>query len=79
MLFRSEVEPPIDEMTKKRVEFYEGLDFELLDYFYLQPPYSKDKNPIELKLMIYDKKLLDNKPLEEIITKIYEFVYGVGS
>ena len=74
-----EVEPPIDEMTKKRVEFYEGLDFELLDYFYLQPPYSKDKNPIELKLMIYDKKLLDNKPLEEIITEIYEFVYGVGS
>ncbi|MBP6429766.1 MAG: GNAT family N-acetyltransferase [Bacteroidales bacterium] len=74
-----EVEPPIDEITKKRVEFYEGLDFELLDYFYLQPPYSKAKNPIELKLMVYDKKLLDNKPLEEIITEIYEFVYGVGS
>ena len=28
-----EVEPPLDEMTKKRVRFYEGLDFELLDYF----------------------------------------------
>ena len=74
-----EVEPPIDEITKKRVVIYEGLDFELLDYFYLQPPNSKAMNPIELKLMVYDKKLLDNKPLEEIITEIYEFVYGVGS
>ena len=74
-----EVEPQVDEMTKKRVKFYEGLDFELLDYFYLQPPYSKGKNPIELKLMVYDKKLLEIKPLEEIITELYEFVYGVGS
>jgi len=36
-----EVEPPVDEMTRNRILFYEGLGLTLReDIDYVQPPYS---------------------------------------
>lgn len=46
-----EVEPPVDEMTKRRVAFYEKLDFYLNPYYHFQPPLNKDTDGVELKIM----------------------------
>ena len=47
-----EVEPPVDEPTRKRVAFYEGLGLVLHDDIsYLQPPYGPGKPPVPLQLM----------------------------
>lgn len=49
-----EVEPPVDSITRRRVAFYESLGFELRSSFsYTQPPYSPQRNAVELKLMTY--------------------------
>ncbi len=49
-----EVEPPVDEMTRKRIGFYEKNGFRLFDGFrYIQPPYGPGQSGMELKLMLY--------------------------
>ena len=73
-----EVEPPNDIISEKRIEFYKGLGFDLLNYHYTQPPYSKEKNPIELNIMVYDKNLLAIKPIDEIVKEIHRVVYEFG-
>ena len=48
-----EVEPPVDETTVKRVGFYRQLGLTLRDDIpYEQPPYSPDKEPVALCLMV---------------------------
>ena len=71
-----EVEPIGDIISKKRIRFYENLNFKLLDYPYFQPSYVSGKESIEMNLMLHDSKLLDKKPLKEIITEIHSVVYG---
>lgn len=48
-----EVEPPSDELTRRRIEFYRRNGFVLNDYPYMQPPISKGKNAIPLAIMTY--------------------------
>lgn len=59
-----EVEPPTDDITKRRIAFYERLGFRLLSAKYIQPSYGVVPGP-ELKLMLFDngKSLNDNSPL----------------
>lgn len=71
-----EVEPPVDELTKRRVRFYERLGFVLNDYPHYQPPLNPTTGMVELKIMS------SCKGLEEEIHKIYRRVlnakmYGV--
>lgn len=48
-----EVESPVDDITCRRVRFYEKNGFRIFDGFrYIQPPYSPDQCGLELKLML---------------------------
>lgn len=54
-----EVEPPIDEMTKKRVVFYERLGWHLSDFQHIQKAYVPGRNGVLLQLMSYPNPLND--------------------
>lgn len=69
-----EVEMPEDEMSRRRIGFYERLGYTLLDIPYFQPPYRKEDSILPMRLMVYDptKTIEDIKPIRE---NIYQHVY----
>lgn len=71
-----EVEPPTDTLTKRRVNFYIRNGFYLNGYDYIQPPYSKEKRPLKLKLMSTGKEI-DKDMFEKFKKEVYLVVYGV--
>ncbi len=71
-----EVEPPCDEITKRRVSFYERLGFILSNYRYTQPPYNKDLPSLELNLMEWGSDMTQTHP-EEIEKILHQKVYGI--
>ena len=71
-----EVEVPLDEMSKRRIGFYERLGFILRnDIFYFQPPYEEGMNGLELKLMHTGN--LEKSLLEKYSEEIKKVVYGI--
>ncbi|NHB67173.1 GNAT family N-acetyltransferase [Perlabentimonas gracilis] len=46
-----EVEPPIDDLSIRRVKFYKELGFAILPQVYMQPSYDGVKPQVELRLM----------------------------
>lgn len=46
-----EVEPPADEISRKRIRFYERNGLILAPYAYSQPPYRKGGAPVPMRLM----------------------------
>ena len=48
-----EVELPEDELTRRRIGFYERNGFVFNEYPYIQPPISKGKSPVPLRIMTY--------------------------
>ncbi len=68
-----EVEYPEDELSKRRVGFYERLGFRLLDNEYLQPAYDDTKQPVPLKIMIFPGN--SNLEFETIRDTLYKKVY----
>ena len=46
-----EAEPPTDELTRRRIRFYERSGLTLYDYPYVQPAYTADSQPVPLCLM----------------------------
>ncbi len=71
-----EVEPPKNEMTKRRVSFYERNGFFLNGYPYVQPPISKGKSPVPLMIMSSGKKLAQAE-FESVKTILYKKVYKI--
>lgn len=71
-----EVEPPVDEIKCRRVRFYEKAGFLLCPEPFVQPPYSPAKNPVELRLMEWGGKLL-NEDVVKIKNELYHTVYTV--
>lgn len=69
-----EVEPPENEISKRRIKFYERNGFNLNDFPYQQPALSKDKNPLKLYLMTYKKKI-EKDEFEKIKNVLYRRVY----
>ena len=69
-----EAEPPTDELTRRRIRFYERSGFTLYDYPYLQPAYTADSQPVELRLM----GTLDTQrtPLDQVSRTLHREVYG---
>lgn len=58
-----EIEPPIDEITEKRLRFYERLGFVMNDYYYEHPSFDKVRPHVhELRLMSYPR-LIDEDEL----------------
>ncbi len=74
--FCLEVEPPNEEITKRRIGFYERNGFFLNEYPYIQPPISKGKHPIPLMIMSSEKRLSEEEFLK-IKTTLYKEVYKV--
>ena len=71
-----EVEPPTDEYSRRRIDFYRGLGFVLHDtYRYIQPSYDEDREAVELRLMTYGAPL--NCNLDALARMLHGSVYGV--
>lgn len=71
-----EVEMPTDEMSKRRIGFYERLGFVLDSHLYYQPPYREGEPWLEMRYMTYGPLDL-NTSFEEIKKMIYKYVYNV--
>lgn len=73
-----EVEKPIDEMSRRRIGFYQRCGFRLCEKYYVQPPYRKGGESLPMFLMYAgtDDIAAD---FESIRDEIYEKVYGVNS
>lgn len=70
-----EVEPAIDNLTRRRIGFYSRLGFCLHLQPYTQPPYDETKNSVDMHLMSYNLDNFDNR-FTEIKDTIYREVYG---
>lgn len=73
-----EVEMPTDEMSRRRIGFYERLGFVLDNHYYRQPPYRSNGEWLEMKLMTYGDLNLSHT-FEQIKTDIYTHVYRFKS
>ena len=72
-----EVEPQHDEISKRRINFYERLGFHLNDFYYEQPPLRKGLEYCELKIMSYPKKIIENEFLP-YKKSIYQTAYKIN-
>ncbi len=74
-----EIEPVIDEITQRRLNFYKRLNFVLNEYEHYQIPFRKAEVEVDLKLLLmsYEKKLNKNeyekiyKNMKKVLTKSY--------
>ena len=73
-----EVELPEDDLTRRRVGFYERQGFRLDTQCYIQPPYRVGGPSLELRLMSYGPLELSPR-FAEVRDALYEKVYGVKS
>lgn len=71
-----EVELPEDEMKRRRIGFYERNGFYLNEYDYVQPAFSKEKNPVPLKIMTTGSKVSEEE-FRCIKNLLYTEVYKV--
>ena len=65
-----EVELPEDELTRRRIGFYERNGFVFNEYPYIQPPISKGKSPVTLRIMTYRSEIT-----REEFQKMKEILY----
>ena len=72
-----EVELPEDELTRRRIGFYERNGFVFNEYPYIQPPISKGKSPVPLRVMTYGKGIT-RQAFEEMRKVLYRRVYKCG-
>lgn len=71
-----EVELPVEEMSKRRVGFYERLGFVLDHNEYQQPPYQVGGECLDMHLMSFGDIDL-NTEFERIKRSLHQYVYGV--
>lgn len=72
-----EVELPSDDLSRRRIGFYERLGFVLDDHIYYQPPYHPGDQPLEMRLMHYGCLHL-TEAFEAVRECIYREVYGIN-
>ncbi|MDR1006523.1 MAG: GNAT family N-acetyltransferase [Bacteroidales bacterium] len=70
-----EVEQPFEPLQQRRIRFYERLGFVLLPNNYIQPPYSPDKQSLQMRIMLSDENLLRFCPFETIQARLHTSVY----
>ncbi|MGO1371989.1 MAG: GNAT family N-acetyltransferase [Senegalia sp. (in: firmicutes)] len=70
-----EVELPDTKIAKRRIGFYERLNFKLNNYDYMQPAYAKDKEPMPLMIMTYPETI-DKDEFNEVKDNLYNIVYS---
>ena len=72
-----EVELPEDELTRRRIGFYERNGFVFNEYPYIQPPISKGKSPVPLRIMT-SGEAITRETFEAIKNVLYRSVYKYG-
>ena len=72
-----EVEFPDNEISRRRIGFYERNGFVLNNYPYIQPPISEGRNPVPLKIMTTDKGITEEQ-FNKIRALLYKYVYNVS-
>ncbi|MBS4061986.1 MAG: GNAT family N-acetyltransferase [Bacteroidetes bacterium] len=75
-----EVEPPLDELSVRRVRFYERSGYKTVLKKYMQPPYDKNKKPIPMWVLSNDEQISDSDLKEYLTTirlKVYELPSGM--
>lgn len=72
-----EVEIPSDEMSTRRIGFYERLGFVLDEHAYQQPPYRKGGEWLDMRLMTFGEVDLEQS-FEKVKDCLYTNVYNVG-
>ena len=70
-----EVEHPEDEMSRRRIGFYQRCGFQLCEKEYIQPPYREGEE-VPLFLMYSGTDSIDDA-FDTIRQRIYKEVYGV--
>lgn len=74
-----EIDPPIDDISLKRLNFYSKLGFKIHDFEHIHPPYRKNYNGHKLKVMSFNKTLSQDEFnkfsifLKETVMKYSEF------
>lgn len=71
-----EVEHPEDEMSRRRIGFYQRCGFQLCEKEYIQPPYREGGEEVPLFLMYSGTDSIDDA-FDAIRQRIYKEVYGV--
>jgi len=69
-----EVEPPLSNISKKRIHFYATLDFKLSKEDYMQPALNKNTQAIQLMLMSYPQILTKNQ-IKYFIKHCHPLIY----
>ena len=72
-----EGELPEDELTRRRIGFYERNGFVFNEYPYIQPPISKGKSPVPLRIMTYGEAIT-RETFEAMKNVLYRSVYKYG-
>ena len=69
-----DAEPPTDALSIRRIKFYERIGLTLYDFPYMQPAYTEDSHPVELRLM----GTIDTEatPLTDVEQQLHREVYG---
>lgn len=55
-----EIDIPIDELTFRRLKFYESLGFVKNDHIHFMPPYARKDEPLRLQILTYPTGISDN-------------------
>jgi ribosomal protein S18 acetylase RimI-like enzyme len=70
-----EVELPTDEVSRKRIAFYQRAGFCIEPYNYYQPPYRKGEKAIQMHIMTKTKTPIKKEEYQTIIDIIRKKVY----
>lgn len=72
-----EVELPEDEISLKRIKFYERIGFSICHESYIQPPYDKDKDKAALPMLIMARQDIHSiHEFRNIRKTLHQEVYG---
>ena len=71
-----EVERPINELSSRRIGFYERLGYKLWKQDYSQPPYREGDNFFPMYVMVYGE-LDEKKDYQRIKDTLYKEVYNI--
>lgn len=70
-----ETELPTDELTRRRIKFYNRLNFEIFTQEYIQPAYKRESKELHMHLMFWNRNK-KNPYFHAIRETIYKHVYS---
>jgi len=69
-----ETELPQDDLSCRRIHFYERLGFNVNKHYYSQPPIQPGRNPVELLLLSYPD-ILHKEDVDAFVSKYHPIIY----